>query len=105
MVSHSLAASGGGAHPAHDLAATLPMECWSCTAHLKRVGSVPVERGAVASLYALTRASAEATAISYYLTEPGAHHRARQLGPAPTAACPGVRWGAAAIGRTAANSP
>jgi hypothetical protein len=57
-------------HPARDLAATLLMECWSCTDHLQTAGSVLAEDQAVASLYTLTRAGAETAAIACYLTEP-----------------------------------
>ena len=59
------------AHPARDLFATLLMECWSCSDHLEVAGEVLAEHRAVASLYTITRAAAEAASIACYLSEPG----------------------------------
>src|ERR1039458_656721 len=50
-------------HHARDLAATLLMECWSCTDHLQTAGGVLAEHQAVAALYTLTRTGAETAAI------------------------------------------
>lgn len=59
------------AHPARDLFATLLMECWSCADHLTVAGIVLAEHRAVASLYTISRAAAEAASIACYLSEPG----------------------------------
>lgn len=47
------------------------MECWSCADHLTVAGSVLAGHQAIASLYTITRAGAEAASTACYLSEPG----------------------------------